>query len=535
VARVPDLQFSLQSHWPPLAWLARLDASSNTVSVLHGAAVEIADDWFGEAVWDGEYAAGGIDRTDIVAGSAGRRRGSTLTFVSSGSTVDRLQTFTRGHTAWVSNSLACLLAAVGAHVDPTYRRYYDDAATIIRGLNRYKRSLSTSLGPVDLVYFDNLTWDGTSLNREPKPVPPRDFSTFEKYRTFLDESLAAVAANSADSARRFPLRLLGTLSSGYDSTTVSVLAKAHGLTEVLTVDRARGGDEDSGATVAAMLGLRAHRISRDAWRNADRPEVPFIASYSSAEDLPFKAAEELLRGRVLLTGYHGDKVWGRSSPDHPIDLSDQIVRGDPSGLALTEYRLWVPFINCAVPFWGARQIGDIHALSCSEEMRPWDVSGPYSRPICRRIGEEAGLPREAFGTRKRAVTVNPFAGNRELLTPGALPDYLEWIRQNRTAWLRRGKLPPVASSRVHSWVNRCYVRWTDFISPLRTKRFVWRFVNAKYHPRYLASYLFPWALDRAMQVYRGGAPVSRYLTEPTAAAENKRNPEVAADRTPHRS
>jgi hypothetical protein len=532
---MPDFRFSLQSHWPPLAWLARLD-TPDTVSVLHGAAVETADDWFGEAVWDGEYAAGGIDRTDIIAGSGARRRGGALTFVSSGSTVDRLQTFTRGHTAWVSNSLACLLAAVGANVDPTYRRYYREAATIIHGLDRYKRSLSTSLGPVDLVYFDNLTWNGTSLERQPKPAPSRDFSTFEKYRTFLDERLAAVAANLADPARRFPLRLLGTLSSGYDSTTISVLAKAHGLTEVLTFDRARGGDEDSGVAVAARLGLRAHRIPRDAWRNADRAEVPFIASYSSAEDLPFKGAEEVLRNRVLLTGYHGDKVWGQSShPRYPIDLSDQIVRGDPSGLALTEYRLWVPFINCAVPFWGARQIRDIHALTCSEQMRPWDVPGPYSRPICRRIGEEAGLPREAFGTRKRAVTLDPFAGSRELLTPGALPDYLEWIRQNRAAWLRRGKLPPVASSTLHSWINGSYMRWIDFISPLGRKRFVWRFVKGKvYQPRYLASYLFPWALDRAMQVYRGRAPVSGDLTEPPAAAENEGRPDVAAGRTSHR-
>lgn len=524
---MPELRFSFQSHWPPLAWLARLEGSSNAVSVLHGAGVEIANDWFGEVVWGGEYAAGDIDRTDIVAGSGGRRRGGIVTFVSSGSTVDRLQTFTQGRTVWVSNSLACLLATVGAHVDPTYRGYYDDAATVIHGLDRYKRSLATSRGPVDLVYFDNVSWDGHNLRREPKSVPSRDFSTFEKYRTFLDENLAAVAANVADPARRFPLRLLGTLSSGYDSTTVSVLARDHGLTEVLTVDRARSGDEDSGAKVAAMLGLRAHPISREAWQNADCPEVPFIASYSSAEDLPFKAAEEVLRGRVLLTGYHGDKVWGKSSPEHPIDLNDQIVRGDPSGLALTEYRLWVPFINCAVPFWGARQIRDIHALSCSEAMRPWDVAGDYSRPICRRIGEEAGLPRGAFGTRKRAVTVNPYAGSRPLLTPSALPDYLQWIRRNRMAWLRRGKLPPVASSRLQSWINRGYIRGTNFMSG---RRFVWRFVDKKLHPRYLASYLFPWALDRAMQVYRGAAPVSSYLTETTAAGENTRRAKAAAGR-----
>src|SRR6185436_12194304 len=119
-------------------------------------------------------------------------------------------------------------------------------------------------------------------------------------------------------------------------------------------------------------------------------------------------------------------------------------------LALTEYRLWAGFINCAVPFWGVRQIRDIHAISNSEELRPWDVGGHYSRPICRRIAEEAGIPRHAFGMRKRAVTVNPFAGwdmlhgPQSTLTEASLADYLTWISGHRRAWIDQGRIPPLA-------------------------------------------------------------------------------------------
>ena len=56
-------------------------------------------------------------------------------------------------------------------------------------------------------------------------------------------------------------------------------------------------------------------------------EVPFIASYSSAEDIIYRGAEPRLRGCVLLTGLHGDNIWDKLN----THLNDQIVRGGPRG------------------------------------------------------------------------------------------------------------------------------------------------------------------------------------------------------------
>lgn len=499
------LHFIEQPDWPPLAWLASCESSSQTVAVHHGSWVEVSERWFCEAVWAGDYSRGDFDQTDLVAGSGGRLRDDRLIFVSSGSTIDRLNSVSVPGRTWVSNSLPCLLAAAQATVNPSYRWYYRDSLSIMEGLHRYKRRLSTSLGHVELTYFDNLRWDGMRLLAEPKPTPRRDFSTFEKYRSFLTTSIAEVAANGEAPARRHRWRLLGTLSSGYDSTAISALARPHGLTEVVTFDRTRSGADDSGKAAADVLGLKAHSVSRETWRTAQSPEIPFIASYSAAGDIIFKGAEAHLVGRVLLTGYHGDKVWDK----HTKDLTDQIVRGDSSGLALTEYRLWVGFLNCPVAFWGVRQIREINALSNSSEMKPWDVSGDYSRPICRRIAEEAGVPRAAFGTRKRFITVDPFGGwdtlnsGLDLLTPASQQDYLAWLRKNRAAWLRRGKVPPIASPRLNRWINALYRRWINLVSPLAGKRFVWRFIRGRlYHPRYLGWYLFPWSIERAKERYR---------------------------------
>src|SRR5687767_13700653 len=235
------LEYQLEPAWPVQAWLA--ECGPDRVVVRHGSRVETRNEWFCEAAWDGPFGEGGFDRTDIVAGSGGRLRDGAVTFVPTGATTDRLQSIAQpdGRTL-VSNSLPCLLCAAGARVSPTYRHYRRDLQSIVKGLKKYKKTLDTSRGPCRLWYYHNVRWDGQALSLAEKPFPHRDFSTFEKYHAFLNESLAAVSANAADPARAHPLGLLGTMSSGYDSTTVSTLGRDHGLKDIITFDEARGGD-----------------------------------------------------------------------------------------------------------------------------------------------------------------------------------------------------------------------------------------------------------------------------------------------------
>src|SRR3989442_4881011 len=82
------LRYTPVPDWPRLAWLARCRRGDPTVEVFHGPDVETTPDWFCEAVWDGEFRRAGFDETDVVFGSGARRHGASITFVSSGSTVD---------------------------------------------------------------------------------------------------------------------------------------------------------------------------------------------------------------------------------------------------------------------------------------------------------------------------------------------------------------------------------------------------------------------------------------------------------------
>ena len=498
----------LVPEWPRLAWLASCRPGDETVDVLYGPGVEVSDDWLCEAVWDGHFSAGDFDRTDIVAGSGIRLRDARVTFVSSGSTVDRLQMSYALGRLWVSNSLPCLLQAIGAEPDPAYGGYYWDFRTIVQGLRQYERTVATSSAPVQLVYFDNLVWDGWTLRVAEKPGWRAAFTDFAGYRGFLSSSMRAIAANGADGHRKHSFSLLATTSSGYDSPTVTVIAREAGCEEVLSFDRARGRrfESDSGEAIAATLGLRATTVPQDAWRDARLAEAPFIAANAYGEEVHYKGAEALLPRRVLLTGFHGDKVWAK----HTDDVYGEIVRGDPTGLALTEYRLHAGFLHCAVPFWGARQVSNIVAVANAREMDRWDVPGDYSRPICRRIVEEAGIPREAFGVSKRAASVI-LHNDRRFLTEQSLDRYIAWLRAHRADWLRQRRFPPVSSPSLDQAIammslvigSRQLGRFRNVPGYSQLESRLWR---KQLGPTYLRRFLFPWATHEMTIAYRTADP-----------------------------
>jgi hypothetical protein len=476
------------------------------VRVTHGPGVEVTDGWVCEAVWDGDFAAGGFDRTEIVAGSGVRLRDGEVTFVSSCSTVDRLQTISRLGTLWVSNSLPGLFRAAGTAPDTTYPDYYWDFRSIVDGLSRYKRPLPTLAEPVELVYFDNLVWDGQAVRRSRKPESAPLFAGFTGYRRFLSSSLRGIVANMGDATRREPFTMLSTASAGYDSPTVSVLAAELGCREALSFDRGRDGGDDSGEAVAEALGMRTIRVARDAWQGRALPEVPFIAANAYGEEVHYGGAEGHLARRVLLTGYHGDKMWAKDTDD----LHGDIRRGDPSGLGLTEYRLRAGFIHCPVPFWSARRAREVVAISNSPEMRPWDVSGDYSRPICRRIVEEAGVPRESFGVAKRATSF-VLHNQKRFLTEASTERYLGWLREHRRVWVQRRRAPPLLNPRLDRAMARgSLVIGSPQLRPLRRigayADLERRLARPRVGPNGSRRFVFQWAVAEAKSVYEAAVP-----------------------------
>jgi hypothetical protein len=508
------LRYVRVPEWPQLAWLGECPLGTDVVTCFAGTGVETHDEWFCEGVWAGPFSEGQLDRTDLVFGSGGRIRAEGLVFVAAGTTLDRLHWLRRGDVVWVSNSLPCLMAAVGGSLDIRVGQSMFRAINSIReGLEHYRREFPTTVGPVHLTYFNNLLWDGAELREVTKPAPARDFGSYGKYREFLDASMATLVANARDTGRTRPFGLMSTLSTGYDSSAVTVLAQQAGCDEAFGFDQSPIGQNDSGESVAEILGVRFHPIQI---RDAPNADVSFLAvGTGNGGSVSFKSAETLLAGRMVFTGFHGDKVWDKQTKA----LGPDIVRGDTSGSDLAEYRLEVGFVNCPVPYWGVRQIRDIHALSNSSELAPWDTGVDYSRPICRRIVEERGVPREAFGRHKRGMLrARPTPQN--FLTAELRRDYFAWVRSRRGEWIRLRKIPPIPSIdalmttslrslepalnglRRQSWPEKLGPRPRRVVDALLAR------VRGEDRRR-VHHYVVHWAVDRAKERYQKGGPAAR--------------------------
>lgn len=505
---MPRLNLEVVQEWPQNAWIAVLEPGAERIQVRCGPNVEFGDQWLCEAVWDGPFADSGFDRTDIIAGSGVRLRDAGAVFVSSGSTVDRLCHFTTpGYTA-VSNSLACLLAHTRGELDPACSNYFNFFFSVTYGLDRYHRELPVSNGTVHFTYFDNLRWNGSRLDVIEKPGATRRFRTYDDYLGFLRGCVERIAQNMAAPERARRYSMLGTLSSGYDSTMVASLCRPFGLDEAICV-RTPGGDR--GQDIAEALGIEPIEVEREAWREKNLAAVPFIAADSFGEEVHFCSAEPLLTNRVLMTGYHGDKVWEKEL--QPTDT--HLVRGDLSGLAHAEYRLQVGYINCPLPFWGARALADIHRISNSPEMRPWDIGGDYNRPICRRIAETAGVRRELFGMRKGAASRWLHAWP-QYLPSSTLENYFGWLEKKRPAWRSKWRFAPILSERldfrrmkVLVWISSSLLRIPGYYklrlhrAPLISRVATMHNSDQRKPPITFGyrRYVFPWAVQRLVEDY----------------------------------
>jgi len=294
-------------------------------------------------------------------------------------------------------------------------------ATIVAGSHHYDRVLyQTKAGTMLRLAFGTWTIDRRRLSiteTGPALSARDDFTDFAGYRRLLLETLGSLVENARAPERRVPYGdILATCSSGYDSPACAALARELGCREAITLRTGRGGREDSGKRVAESLGMTCHeaervgegleqRIEERRDHFLDVQHLPaghdaFFGSINACADLWFEAFAPLLPGRILFTGFHGDKIWDEGCTSGP-----DVRRGDSSGSGLDEFRKRLGFVHVPVPFIGAANHARFAELFTSEEMRPYRILGGYDRPVARRLAEEAGVPRDWFGQRKNAGSV----------------------------------------------------------------------------------------------------------------------------------
>jgi hypothetical protein len=174
--------------------------------------------------------------------------------------------------------------------------------------------------------------------------------------------------------------------------------------------------------------MRVHLFDRLAYlQEPGFPEAEFMGwGAQEASWAPY------LEGRILFTGFHGDKVWDRNCEK----VTKYIVRGDPSGHNLNAFRLRVGWIHLPVPFLGCTSHPSIHKISTSPEMLPWTLGNRYDRPIPRRLVEEAGVERKQFGIKKRAAGLFiDTEGLQGSFTRATFENYLTYYHTHWNYWM----------------------------------------------------------------------------------------------------
>lgn len=403
--------YRVNTRLPALAWIARLRVAAGVCDVEYGALVETHASFFIEGAWSDDFAAGRLDASDVVFGSGAVVTAEGVTFVPSTATTDYLYHRSDGDVLTVANSLPLLLSALDDSLDPACGRYAEINDSVIAGIRAYERRIPTRGGAVSRLMHDNLVVTLTDVREVAKPDAPA-FPMYEAYASYLADRYARLAANARDPQRRTPLRIYSTQSRGYDSTAVNAVAARHGLDGVFTIASGKGGGSmadnpeelevaDDGHAIAKVLGMGpVIEIERRAFAKAFDDELYFHAALSECQDANLKEVSQRIEApALLLTGTLGELWYTQSAwyDRHPETAGDDLRRGDLGTHGLTEIRLRAGYVQAAVPYIGARRRMDLLAITESAAMSPWRLNAAYDRPIPRRLGEEGGVPREAFG------------------------------------------------------------------------------------------------------------------------------------------
>lgn len=474
-----NLNYSKISTFPPLAWVARIDASqSGVVSLWCGALVEHGVDFAVEGVWPGPFEKLEFVESELFFGSGLRVRGEEAWFASSCSTVDRLWSHQDGGMITISNSLPCLLSVANINLICSEDRYAKLVESIVKG-NSYERNYPVDRGNLNIHYFENLKIDSSGIEVVPKLQTIDSFEDFESYSHFLYQTAVSTGNNARDPSRERPVTVFSTISRGYDSPVASILAREAGSVGAFTIKSARSiiPREDSGSEICRHLGLSCKEFSSS--RRDFKDELWYWAANGSLQDMNFSIFDYPPGPSAMFTGFNGDMVWSKStsSPD------DFLKRKDSTGLGFCEHRLMKGVIHCPVPFWGIRRLREIKQISLDPEMAPWSIPGDYDRPIPRRIVESAGVPRECFGQKKSATTVDElilFPVKHQLRQ-----DYRQFLA---THYLSSSKLLTVSLSRkiIDLWRTVFRQRVIDLLGKTKFRKVGSRTFGWE-------NFLFPWA------------------------------------------
>jgi hypothetical protein len=430
---------------PRQAWLVRF--GRNGVAGVAGSDVKLGAGWLFEGGWAETDHPRELRASGIYLGSGAVWDGTTLSLIAPSHSADAVYLLRSAAGTYASNSLPFVMAASGL-TDLPLAEIGERIKGLVKGLRQYPREIYAGDG-VRLYRFFNAIIQCRADAEPVEIMQEADLSGVRSYETYREYLISVIRQASRNYGSA------GTtvyLSSGYDSTACAALAtRCGGECLAVTINEARNRHADDGRAAARALGMPIVSLERPerqlqpegghkVWDHVTEADIERLSDFYvgiGVADECLYAPAELLARRTILTGFHGDKIWDPLAVPTP-----DLVRGDPSGASMGEFRLRVGFLHIPVPMlaFGAHSL--LQQIGLSKEMRPWRKMrttriGPlriplnpltvkahplvvalgrrsqavrawrchgYDRPIPRRMAEEMGVPRKAFGQRKKAAS-----------------------------------------------------------------------------------------------------------------------------------
>lgn len=390
---------------PRQAWV--LQCREGRIDGLLGSNVRLTDHGFFEGGWALTPEPEALRVDGIHFGSGASWKSGRLTLISPSHSLESIWIAQAAGELWAANSLPLLIAATRPEGFDIWRARLA-IRSLLDGLGTYARDIYKGTD-IAIHRFANafVTMEDSGRLLERQQQQAATFDTYERYVDFLSRALSEARASFGGGIAVY-------LSRGYDSTAAAAIASALGPVNAICIDRTAAGDADDGSAISSALGMPSTVVKRQ-----DRPSrllpqadgnVAFETISASEYDDVFefycgvhmsdeclRVPDEMVASRAVVTGWYGDSMWGLDG-----EPSRDLTRDHRSsaGIGLGEFRLRTGFMHVPIAALAFNRSHVVRAIGESDAMQPWRLGTDYDRPIPRRIAEEAGVPRDAFGTRK---------------------------------------------------------------------------------------------------------------------------------------
>jgi len=403
------IEFAESDHLPRLAWGAKYEIKNQKANIIVGNGVEICREKGAlvEGAWDGDFENFNFHQSTAFIGTGVRKVQGELLVCGSTDRMAPLFSVHMEDEIYFSNSINFVLCMSQTSFLPLYPYYHHDILAMIReGLYCLDGTTPLKDGHHLHIHFSNIA--AIQPNGE---VNYRTYgsgeapSSYESYRSILQKTMDQVLKNGADPARTHPLKSIATISTGYDSPATAAIARDAGCRDAITFYDSKSDQPhaDNGSKNAASLGMSCKEFDRWEFKNIHPPVEPEFCFMAGTSNAPWAAMENELTNSILICGHYGGDVWDNKKIRHMDKLSSAWSRSG-AGYSQFEFRLRVGYICIDPSLIALRHSDKLAEIFNSEEMQPWSVGGEYDRPAARRIAEEAGIPREQFGMKKRKTS-----------------------------------------------------------------------------------------------------------------------------------